>query len=170
MKPSLYSLTSAVMTGLESCIDIETGEIDMQKFDQLQLDYKDKLIACAAVQKTATVRASGLEAQLAALTAPITEAITREKALAEKMRSWLASSMKATGTTRIESNDGLHSIRLYPDRDVSIEIDDGATFDASLCLPPKPPAPSKKLIKEAIERGEPIGGARIVRKDRLEIK
>ena len=170
MKPSLYSLTTAVMAGLESCIDLETGEIDMEKFDQLQLDYKDKLIACAAVQKTATVRASGLEAQLAALTGPIQEAITREKALAEKMKTWLAESMRATGVHSVESLDGLHRVKLYPDRDLSIEIDDGAIFDASLCLPPKPPAPSKKLIREAIERGEPVKGARIVRKDRLEVK
>ena len=170
MKPSLYSLTADVMTGIESCIDTETGEIDIEKFDQLQILYREKLVCCAAVQKTATIRARGLEAQLAALTGPIQKAIDREKALAEKMKTWLAESMRASGVHSVESLDGLHRVKLYPDRDISIEIDDGTVFDTSLCLPPKPPAPSKKLILEAIERGEPVKGARIVRKDRLEVK
>jgi len=39
-----------------------------------------------------------------------------------------------------------------------------------LCNEPRPPAPSKTKIRAAIEAGEPISGARIVRKDRLTIK
>ena len=78
-----------------------------------------------------------------------------------------------TGTSEIKAQDGTFSAKLYLDRDESVEIDVGAEFAPELCNPPKPPpplTPSKKLIKEAIERGEPIKGARIVKHDRLTIK
>lgn len=45
-----------------------------------------------------------------------------------------------------------------------------AEFPPELCNEPRPPAPSKTKIRAAIEAGEPISGARIVRKDRLTIK
>lgn len=61
-------------------------------------------------------------------------------------------------------------MKLYPERDESIEIEDGATFSPELCCEPKPPTPSKSKIKDAILAGEPVNGARIVRKDRLVIK
>ena len=55
-------------------------------------------------------------------------------------------------------------------------FDDGATVEDGLLAvneaeePPPPPTPSKKLIKEAILRGEPVANARIVKHDRLTIK
>ena len=81
--------------------------------------------------------------------------------------------MKATGITQIKSDDGLLDAKLYIDRDEMIVIDDGAVFAESLLNPQKPaPArtPSKELIKAAIKGGEPVNGARIVLKDRLQIK
>ena len=55
-------------------------------------------------------------------------------------------------------------------RDEVVEIDEGITFPAALCNDPKPPTPSKTKIKNAILAGEAVAGARIVRKDRLQIK
>jgi hypothetical protein len=78
--------------------------------------------------------------------------------------------MSITGTAKISSDDGLLSAVLLTDRDESVEIDEGATFPAELCNKPKPPEPSKTLIKAAILAGEPVAGARIVRKDRLSIR
>ena len=78
--------------------------------------------------------------------------------------------MAATGTSKLTSLDGLFMATRYPLRDVSVELDEGAEFPPELCNDPKPPTPSKTKIKAAIEAGEAIAGARIVRKDRLTIK
>jgi hypothetical protein len=78
--------------------------------------------------------------------------------------------MAATGTSKLTSLDGLFTATRYPLRDVSVEIDEGAEFPPELCNEPKPPTPSKTKIKAAIEAGEAIAGARIVRKDRVTIK
>jgi hypothetical protein len=75
-----------------------------------------------------------------------------------------------TSTEKIKSDDGLLTATLYRDRDESVEIDEGATFPAALCNDPKPPEPSKTKIKAAILAGEPVAGARIVKRDRLAIK
>jgi hypothetical protein len=76
--------------------------------------------------------------------------------------------MRTAGISEIKGDAFV--VRLYPDRDESVEIDDGALFDASLCVDPKPPLPSKTKIRAAILSGQPVAGARIVRKDRLTIK
>ena len=61
-------------------------------------------------------------------------------------------------------------VKLYVDRDEFVEIEEGAKFDPELCNDPKPPEPSKTKIKNAILAGQPVAGARIIRKDRLTIK
>jgi len=112
--------------------------------------------------------AAQIEAAKAMLKAKAAQLAARE-ARQEKFRAYMAECMKATGVSKL-SADGLATATLYPDRDESVEIDDGAVFDQSLCVDPKPPGPSKAKIRAAILAGEPVAGARIVRKDRLTIK
>ena len=81
----------------------------------------------------------------------------------------MAECMRATGITEVKHETGLFSAKLHLDRDESVELDDGADFPPELCDDPKPPAPSKSKIKAAIKAGEPVAGARLVRKDRLTI-
>jgi Siphovirus Gp157 len=91
------------------------------------------------------------------------------KRKAEHLRSYIASNMKVSGITELKANDGSFCVRLYIDRDESVELDDGVIFAPELCNEPKPPSPSKTKIKAAIKAGEAIEGARLVRKDRLTI-
>ena len=86
------------------------------------------------------------------------------------MREYLAENMKTAGIHEIKASDASFVVKLYPERDESVVIEDGAVFPASLCNDPKPPTPSRTKIKNAILAGEPIQGAYIVRKDRLTIK
>jgi hypothetical protein len=88
---------------------------------------------------------------------------------AERLRTYLAENMKVAGITEIKADDRSFVIKLFPDRDESVQIDDGIAFPVELCNI-KPPEPSKLKIKAAILAGEPIIGARIVTKDRLVIK
>ena len=78
--------------------------------------------------------------------------------------------MSIAGVDKITSDDGLLNATRYPDRDESVEIDDGAIFPESLCNAPKPPEPSKTKIRQAILAGEPVTGARIIYKDRITFK
>lgn len=90
---------------------------------------------------------------------------------ANAMRDYLRFNMARCGISEIKSNDGLLTIKLYKDRDSSVEI------LAANDLPPaymrEIPAklePDKSLIKKAISDGYEVPGARIVKRDRLEIK
>lgn len=88
---------------------------------------------------------------------------------AERLRTYLAENMKVAGITEIKADDRSFVIKLYPERDESVQIDDGIAFPIELCNI-KLPEPSKLKIKAAILAGEPIIGARIITKDRLVIK
>ena len=86
----------------------------------------------------------------------------------ERFKRYMADSMKAAGVDVIDA--GFLTAKLLHERDESIELDEGAEFPPELCNAPKPPEPSKTKIKAAILSGEAVAGARIVRRDRLEIK
>lgn len=162
---SLYAISHDFTKLLDTAFDPETGEA-LPAFEELRGQLVNKASNVAAYILTCESDAAQAKA-----------AIERIKALqvayerkAEKLREYLMENMKATGITEIKAEDRSFVVKLYPDRDESIEIDEGAVFDASLCNDPKPPAPSKTKIKAAILAGQPIAGARIVRRDRLTIK
>jgi hypothetical protein len=90
---------------------------------------------------------------------------------ANAMRDYLRFNMARCGITEIKSNDGLLTIKLHRDRDSSVEI--MAANDVPSAYLREIPAklePDKTLIKKAINDGFDVPGARIVKKDRLEIK
>lgn len=164
MSLTLYKATE--LASLESHVDDETGEINLEAFDAAQITLADKRLAVVAYIKNQTAECSMLEQAIKELQGQLK---TRDNRI-ESLKEYLAHHMKETGITAIESADLTFSAKLQIGVDKAVEIDDGAIFPASLCLPPKDPAPSKKLIKEAIERGEAVAGARIVKRDRLTIK
>lgn len=162
---SLYQLTTEFRSMLDSAFDPETGEA-LPAFEELRGQLATKAANVAAYVLTCESDANQAKA-----------AIERIKALqatyerrAEHLRTYLAENMKASGITEIKADDRSFVVKLYQDRDESVELEEGATFPPELCNDPKPPAPSKTKIKKAIEAGEPVAGARIVRRDRLQIK
>lgn len=162
---SLYQITHDFRDMLDSAFDPETGEA-LPAFEEL----RGQLTA-----KASNVAAYILNCESDAAQAK--EAMQRIRAIqaayqkrADHLRQYLADNMKASGITEIKADDRSFVVKLYPDRDESVEIEDGATFPPQLCADPKPPEPSKTKIKAAILAGEPVAGARIVRKDRLTIK
>lgn len=163
---TLYKAAEAVQQRIALCADPETGEIDTDKLDEIECTFKDRAVAVVAVYKGKGHTIDVLKSYLA----EITDKIKREEKNQERLKDYLQGAMTITGTTSIKSDDGLLTATLYADRDESVEIDDGAVFPASLCNEPKPPAPSKSLIKAAILAGEAVAGAKIVRRDRLTIK
>ena len=163
--PTLYKAAQDVQQAMMLCTD-EDGVIDVDKINAIECTFLERAIATVAVDKT-------LGHQLAALRSVMSEYEARIKRLDDnraRLREYLLGAMRVTGITKVKSDDGILSATLYPERDESIELEEGATFPPELCNDPKPPGPSKSKIKAAILAGQPVAGARIVRHDRLTIK
>lgn len=162
---TLYHAAQEMQQRIALCAD-EDGCLDIDKLNAIECAFHDRSIAYVAVHKTLGHQEAALEAVRAEYDAQI----AKVKANRERLKEALMEAMRVTGTTLVKSDDGILTATLYPDRDESVELDPDATFPAALCGAPKPPAPSKTLIKAAILAGEAVAGARIVRKDRLQIK
>ena len=166
MTITLYHAAQDMQQKIALCVDPETGEIDTDKLDDIECAFKDRAVAVVAVYKGKGHTVDMLKSYLV----EIQDRIAREEKNRERLKDYLQGAMTITGVHVIKSDDGLLTATLYPERDESVELDPDAAFPASHCNEPKPPAPSKSLIKAAILAGEAVAGARIVRRDRITIK
>jgi len=161
---SLYQLSHDFRDQLDELFD-ENGEAT-PAFDEFRVQLGNKINQVAAY--VLNIESDADQCKIA-----IERIQARKKAYerkVEKLKGYLAENMKVAGIPEIKAVDGSFLVKLYPERDESVEIDEDAVFPPELCNDPKPPVPSKTKIKVAILAGEPIAGARIVRKDRLVIK
>jgi hypothetical protein len=163
MNITLYKAQEAAR--LESHVN-DDGEIDIEAFESSQIVLADKQRAYVAVIKNRAAGLGMLDAAIKDLQAQKERLETQQ----ERLKDALKTSMTLSGITEISAIDGTFKAKLLIGRDTSVELDADAVFPPSLCNEPKPPSPSKTKIKAAIESGEAILGARIVTKDRLEIK
>lgn len=145
-------------------VDPDTGEI-VESYASSRALFEQKAIGCVAYAKEEAGTIAAAKAMLKEMADKIA---SREKRL-ERFEAYMADCMRATGITEVKHETGLWGAKLYLDRDESVELDDDADFPPELCNDPKPPAPSKSKIKAALKAGEPVAGARLVRKDRLTI-
>lgn len=168
MNLSLYTLSTQVEQLLNSdeAFDPETGELSPALVDALAMTKDKGASVCAYILNQDSVLAAieKHEAQVAARKAAIVNKQLR-------LREYLAVSMKRTGITEIVAHDGTFSAKLHIDRDSAVEIFDEAQIPAKFLKAPKPPAakPSKAEIGKAIKAGENVPGAKIVKRDRLEL-
>ena len=160
---TLFDAAQAVREAVNQ-IDPDTGEL-VESYTESRELFQNKAIACVAYAKEEAATLASAKAMLKDMAAKVE---AREKRL-ERFEAYLADCMKATGIHEVKHELGLFAAKLYPERDESVEIDAGAEFPPELCNDPKPPTPSRTKIKAAIKAGQPIAGARIVRKDRLTI-
>ena len=165
MTISLYHAAQDVQNQIALCVD-EDGVIDTDKLDAIACSFQDRAVATIAVYKGKGHTIDTLKAYKQ----EIDDRIKREQKDQERLKDYLLAAMSIAGVDKIKSDDGLLSVTRYPDRDETVEIDDGVIFPESLCNAPKPPEPSKTKIKAAILAGDPVIGARIIYKDRLTIK
>ena len=162
---TLYEISADFAAMLDSAFDEETGEA-LPIFDEQRALFASKSNAVGAFILNSE---STLDAMVAHVKA-VQARMRVQQAKIDWLRCYLSSNMALSGITEIKAGDGTFSIKLYLARDESVELDDGAVFPPELCAEPKPPLPSRTKIKEAILAGQPISGARIVRRDRLTIK
>lgn len=165
---SLYTLSNEVERLLsgDDAYDAETGELSPALLEALEAT-KDKGANVAAY-------ILNMGAQLDAMTEHMLRIKERHEALAnrqEKLREYLQANMKRTGITEIAANDGTFLVKLYIERDASVEIYDEKQIPAQFLTTPKPPEPkpSKAEIGKALKAGQDVPGARIIKRDRLTI-
>lgn len=165
---SLYTLSSQVEQILNdpSAIDQETGELSAELVEALAMTKDKGVNVCAYIlnQDSTLAAIEAHEAQVAARKASIVAKQT-------KLRDYLADSMKRAGITEIKAHDGTFSAKLHIDRDAAVEIFDEKQIPAEFMKTPKPPEPkpSKTDISKAIKAGKEVPGAKLVKRDRLEI-
>ena len=161
---TLFDLAAQVRASFQA--DPETGELSEDYLQSVDL-FKEKGVACVAYIKD---EGANIEAQKAMLAKMAAHVKARESRL-ERFEGYVETCMVEGGIDRIASADGLFYAKLERYRDISVEIDADAVIPPEYCLDPKPPAPSKALLRKAIEAGEPVpAGVRLVRKHRLTIK
>lgn len=163
MNISLYQITTDLREMLDSAFDHDTGEA-LPAFEEKRALWGSKASGVAAY--ILNTEADVFQCKAAIERIKALQAATERKA--ERLRAYLAENMKASGISEIKGEGFV--VKLYPDRDESVEIEERDDWPLELCNPPKPPAPSKSKIKAAILAGQPVAGARIVRKDRLTIR
>lgn len=165
---SLYSLSMQVETLLnsEDAFDPETGELSEALIEALALTKDKGASVCAYILNQ--------DAVIAAIEAHEAKVAKRKEAIVKKqmrLREYLAESMKRTGITEIKAADGTFSAKLLIDRDSAVEIFDEKQIPFKYMSTPKTPEPkpSKSEIAKAIKAGAEVPGARIVKRDRLEL-
>ena len=166
----LYELKAVYENFLEA---IEAGEIPEEAIadtlESIEADIEEKADSIACLLK-------GLDADIAAIKAEEDRLEQRRKSkekTKESIKEYLSSTLLAMGKTQIETARNKISFRKTPPK---VVFDDEKSFiewailnDDSLLTYGKPTV-NKTAIKEAIESGKEINGAKIVVGQNIQIK
>jgi hypothetical protein len=163
---SLYQATA--LAQLQNFVD-EDGVINIEAFNNSQIALADKQKAVVAYIRNLEVNKAMLQAAKAEMLKPIDTELKRIDTHAESLKSYLALNMKSAGINEIKADNGTFKAVLYVDRDESVEWLEGVTVPDEFVTVKEVKTPSKTLVRAAIEKGEPVACARIVKKDRLTI-
>lgn len=165
---NLYEISTSYLVMAQELAELDLDEQTL--LDTLEGEVgpvEDKARAVAAV-----ILNLQAEADLVKVTAD--KIMRRAKALqarADKLHYYLLINMQRTGITEIKALDGSFKAKLYLERDSSVEVFDPVLIPITFMrVIPERIEPDKVLIRKAIEDGYDVSGAKIVKKDRLEIK
>ena len=166
---SLYELSSDVerLLSSEDAFDPETGELSPALVEALD-SVKGKAVSVAAYTLNLEAQADAMLAHVIKIQDRVSKILSRRN----KLKEYLQEQMKRTGIHSIEAEDRTFSAKLYIERDASVEIFDERQIPAEYLKAPKPPEPkpSKTDIRKALDAGKDVPGARVVKRDRLELK
>lgn len=159
----LYEIKNEYLAALDNAvIDEETGEM-IAPFQELQESFNEKAIAVS-------MYFNGLDAEAEAIKKAEDMMRKRRKAIedrSQRLRQYLIDNMKECGISEIKCE--YFCIKLKQNR---VSVDD---YEPDL-IPDKfknvkmTYVIDKEAVRKAIEAGEEVHGARLVRKDKLEIK
>lgn len=152
---------------LESHIDFETGEIDIDSFNRSQIALAEKQRAVCAWLKNETVKIDMLDNAIKELTARKKSMQSRHEGLKE----YLLVNMQANGITEINANDMTFSAKIKKNTPKLI-IDDACKIPSDLYIYHEAPPPSvdNAAVKAKLSAGDEVEGARLEQCIRLDIK
>lgn len=165
MNLTLYELASQLSQTLDQVSD--DGELP-EGFESIRALVEQKGAAVAAYIAQREWEAQAMKDRLA----EVKKRIDAQEKRCAWLRSYLLENMRTAGMTEIKSGDTLLTIKRYPERDEAVEIWDERQIPAEFMVQPEPPPakPSKVAIKSAIKAGQEVPGAKLVKRDRLEIR
>ena len=151
----LYEINAEI----DNCIDYETGEIlDIEKFQELQIEKEHKLEAIALVYKNAIAESKMVSDEMKSLKA------RKEKCdnLANKMKEMLYNELQGEKfmTSKVEVSFKKSTIT---------EVIDLAGIPEQYIKTKIERTADKTAIKNAIKSGEKIKGARLIEKNNIQI-
>lgn len=166
MNISLYKAAADVRELFDQ-MDPETGELP-EGFEPAREIVIRKSAAVAAYILEADKQADMVEAH----GKTFIDAAKKQRARNDRLRDYLKTHMAGAGVLEIKDDFGMFKAKLLKERDEAIEVFDAAQVPFNYMTDPKPPAPApdKTLIKKAIKDGFEVPGARLIKRDRLEIK
>jgi hypothetical protein len=166
MSTSLYVLAAEHRMAAEKLTDMDIPEeVVRDTLESISGDLETKAVSVAQFVRNLEATADQIKTAEKAMA-------DRRKAIenrAENVRKYLLDNMVMAGIQKIECPYFKLAVR---DNPVSVVIDEPALIPVNYMTDPAPPppAPDKKLIKQAIEDGFEVPGARLARGKRLEIK
>ena len=152
---------------LESNIDCETGEINIEAFEASKIALVEKQRAVVAWLKNNDAHINMLDNAIKELTARKKGMQTRH----DSLKDYLLVNMQNNGITEINAENFVFSAKIQ-NNPPSVVIEDESLIPKDymrISLPP-PPAPDKVSIKSAIADGLNVPGASLQTTQRLVIK
>ncbi len=159
---SLYAITEAYQK-LDTLLEV-TGEGNelMEYLDAIQGQMENKVDNIVRYSKNLELTAGAIDTEIERLQELKKSYVNK----AEALRNYISYAMRKHGIEKVETGVARISFR----KSSSVEIVDPTVLPEKFLVTKTTQAPDKKAIKEAIENGESVPGARIEEKKNLQIK
>ena len=156
---TLFELNKAI-EDFDLIVDEETGEVlNIDELDALNLAKDEKI-------ENVCLWIKNLEAEADAIKTEEKNLEARRKSKENKVKSLKGYVAYALGGKKFETPRVAVSYR----KSESVKIDDDYAIPDKWCELSVLKKPNKKLIKEALKKGEHIAGAELIEKNNLQIK
>lgn len=152
---TLYEIDAALM----DCIDMETGEIDETRYNQLELDRTQKIENTALYYKNLEALTKALKDEAATLT----ERAKSTQKKAERIKTHLSDYLAGT---KFETPKVKVSFR----QSESVNIAEGTVLPEDYTRTKVTIEPDKTKLKAAIKLGESIDGVTLIKTQGISIK
>lgn len=161
----LYEIAGDARAIYEKLMDMDADEQTIADTLEAETDMVPKVQSYGFVIRNMEAMRAAVSAEAERLTLRARVMEKRENALRQR----LLDAMIHSGVKKVDHPQFTISVRDNPE---SIDIFDERQIPADYMIDPKPPAPkpSKALIKQAIQDGFEVPGARKIRTQRLDIK
>ena len=152
---SLYEINAEI----ESCVDMETGEIlDIEKLEKLQIEFDEKVENIALWIKNLNAEAEAVKKEKNALAARQKACENKEQDLRNYLSSFLNGQKFKTARVSISYR-----------KSESVEVSDISALDPEYYKVIQPEA-DKTKIKNAIKNGMSLAGVSLIEKQNIQIR